>query len=309
MPSTASRLTAPLTPSDHSYRAGAAMTRPARLVLLGSPVAHSLSPAFQNAALDAAAIALRYEAIDVAPAALDATLASLAFEGAAGNVTVPHKIAVHDRCSVLTAIAKRAGAVNTFWFAEGTLHGDNTDVGGFRAAVDELRADEPLPSRVILLGAGGAAAAVCAAAEAWGADAVHVAARSRGAAHRLAARFPGFVQIVEPSGALLEGRTARRAPPGAPLVVNATPLGLDDDDALPIEIGGLPAGALVLDLVYSRGETRFVREARQRGHRAADGLMMLLEQGALAFERWFGRAPSREVMRAAVTADAARVGA
>ncbi len=274
------------------------MTRPARLVLLGSPVAHSLSPAFQNAALDAAGIALRYEAIDVPASALDATLAALSFEGAAGNVTVPHKIAVHDRCSALTPIARRAGAVNTFWFAEGTLNGDNTDVGGFRASVDGLRGDEPLPSRIILLGAGGAAAAVCAAAEEWGAKSVQVVARSRGAAHRLAARFPGLVEIVENLDVPL--RATKSAPQGAPLVVNATPLGLAPRDALPVEIELLPPRALVLDLVYSRGETRFAREARAAGHRAADGLTMLLEQGALAFERWFGFAPDRAAMRRAV---------
>jgi shikimate dehydrogenase len=276
------------------------MTRPARLVLLGNPVAHSLSPAFQNAALDAAGLALRYEAIDVAPPALDATLAELSFQGAAGNATVPHKIAIHDRCSVLTPLAKRAGAVNTFWFDDGTLHGDNTDVGGFRAAVDELRAGEPLPSRIILLGAGGAAAAVCTAAEEWGATSVQVVARSRGAAHRLAARFPELVEIVETFDALVAPPVARRGAHTPPLVVNATPLGLDAGDTLPVEIDALPEGALVLDLVYGRGETRFVRAARAAGHRSADGLTMLLEQGALAFERWFGFPPDRQAMRGAV---------
>ena len=276
------------------------MTRPARLVLLGSPVSHSLSPAFQNAALDAAGIELRYEALDVDALALEATLASLAFENAAGNVTVPHKIAVHDRCAMLTPIAKRAGAVNTFWFAEGTLHGDNTDVGGFRAAIDALREAEPLPRQVILLGAGGAAAAVCAAAEQWGAESVQVVARSRGAAHRLAARFPGLVEISESFPPPREAHRARVARVAAPLVVNATPLGINANDALPVALEGLPAGALVMDLVYSRGETRFVREARAAGHRSADGLTMLLEQGALAFERWFGFAPDREAMRRAV---------
>lgn len=276
------------------------MTAPTRLVLLGSPVAHSLSPAFQNAALDAAGIGLRYEAIDVAASELDTTLAGLAFERAAGNVTVPHKLAVHDRCSVLTPIARRAGAVNTFWFTDGTLHGDNTDVGGFRAAVDELLGGEQLPATIVLLGAGGAAAAVCAAAEQWGAASVHVVARSRGAAHRLAARFPELVGIVETIAEIPHAPRPRRHDAGPPLIVNATPLGLADDDALPLSIDALPAGAPVLDLVYRRGETRFVREARAAGHRAADGLTMLLEQGGLAFERWFGFAPDRSAMRRAV---------
>ena len=277
------------------------MKRPTRLVLLGTPVAQSLSPTFQNAALDIAGLPVRYEALETPAPALDGVLAQLALEGAAGNVTIPHKVAVHDRCSVLTPTAARAGAVNTFWFSDGTLHGDNTDVGGFRAAVEELLDGEPLPSRVILVGAGGAAAAVCTAAEDWGAQSVEVVARSRGAAHRLAARFPRLVTIVEHAGSLVREEPRRGRRPGpAPLVVNATPLGASDDDALPIDIALLPAGSAVLDLVYRRGETRFVREARAAGHRAADGLTMLLEQGALSFERWFGIAPDRQAMRRSV---------
>ena len=277
------------------------MSHPARLVLLGSPVAHSLSPTFQNAALAAAGLPVRYEAIDLAVSELDATLARLSFEGAAGNVTVPYKIAVHDRCSVLTPIAGRAGAVNTFWFNDGTLHGDNTDVAGFVAAVTELCAGEPLPTHMILLGAGGAAAAVCAAAEQWHCTAVNVVARSRGGAHRLAARFPKLVEIVESiEDAVASSQRTRRGPAPTTLVVNATPLGLADD-GLPTDIALLPPNALVLDLVYRRGETRFVRDARAAGHRAADGLTMLLEQGAIAFERWFGFAPDRAAMRQSVS--------
>lgn len=291
-------------PREATLPDAAAVTRPARLVLLGNPVAHSLSPTFQNAALSAAGLPIRYDAIDVPPADLDALLAQLSMEGAAGNVTVPHKIAVHDRCSTLTPIAARAGAVNTFWFTDGTLHGDNTDVGGFRAAVDELLGDRELPSTVILLGAGGAAAAVCVAAEQWGADAVQVVARSRGSAHRLAARFPGLVTIVESVerlGALDAAGPRRTRLAAPPLVVNATPLGFTDADALPVGPDELPDGAPVLDLVYRRGETRLVREARAAGHIAGDGLTMLLEQGALSFERWFGFPPDRDAMRRSVT--------
>lgn len=277
------------------------LPRPTRLVLLGTPVAHSLSPVFQQAALAAAGIPVSYDALDVSAGDLDAVLAQLALDGAAGNVTVPHKIAVHDRCAVRTAIARRAGAVNTFWFSDGTLHGDNTDVGGFRAAVDALRGDALLPGNIVLLGAGGAAAAVCAAAEQWGAASVQVVARSRGASHRLAARFPTLVSVVERIDEVqAERQRPRRAAPAPTLVVNATPLGLGDDDDAPLDVALLPPDGLVLDLAYRRGETRFVRDARAAGHRAADGLTMLLEQGALAFERWFGVAPDRAAMRRAV---------
>jgi shikimate dehydrogenase len=138
---------------------------PGRLLLLGHPVAHSLSPRFQNAALRAAGIPLVYEALDVAPPDLPDLLRSLGQIGAAGNVTVPHKASVAAHCDELTPVAERAGAVNTFWFERGRLFGDNTDVAGFDAAADELRGDsrQSPTADVGLLGAGGAAAAASAA--------------------------------------------------------------------------------------------------------------------------------------------------
>jgi len=101
------------------------------LVLLGHPVDHSLSPIFQNAALQAAKIALTYEALDVPPRELRVLLRQLKDQNAAGNVTIPHKLSVHASCDEVTDIAERVGAVNTFWFESGKLHCDNTDVGGF----------------------------------------------------------------------------------------------------------------------------------------------------------------------------------
>ena len=112
------------------------MRRPGRLVLLGHPVGHSLSPSMQNAALASAGIALRYEALDVEPRAFDEAVARLRRERAAGNVTVPHKERMRLACDVLTPLAEHVGAVNTFYVDdEERLVGDNTDVGGFAAAV------------------------------------------------------------------------------------------------------------------------------------------------------------------------------
>ena len=265
--------------------------RPSRLVLLGHPVAHSLSPAFQNAALRRAGIPLEYAALDVPPERLDAVLDALAREGAAGNVTIPHKARVAARCARLTPIAGRVGAVNTFWSEGGALVGDNTDVGGVDAAVRELLGGAPRGARIALLGAGGAAAAVLAAAERWDAATVAVHARSEASAAALVRRFSAIARVAPLAADALAGAT---------LVVNATPVGMRDD-ALPVEAASLPRGAAVLDLVYRRGETAWVRAARARGHAARDGLAMLVEQGALAFARWFGIEPDREAMRAAVS--------
>jgi hypothetical protein len=134
---------------------GPTRVQPGRLVLLGHPVAHSLSPVFQNAALAAAGISARYEAIDVSAAELPGVIRRLVQERAGGNVTIPHKEAVAALCTRRTAIAERVGAVNTFWCeADGALVGDNTDVGGFDVAARALLDGDSAGRAVALLGAG-----------------------------------------------------------------------------------------------------------------------------------------------------------
>jgi shikimate dehydrogenase len=211
-------------------------------------------------------------------------------ERAAGNVTIPHKSAAFTRCDVATALAERVGAVNTFWSVASELHGDNTDVGGFEAAV--VAAVGGVPNGILtLIGAGGSAAAVCAAAERWGNVEVRVVSRSETRARELAARFAPLVSLA----------TVHEALDGTSLVVNATPLGMLDDDPMPVPIDRLPPAAAVVDLVYRGGGTAWVRAARAAGINAVDGLPMLIEQGALAFERWFGVAPDRSAMWNAVS--------
>jgi shikimate dehydrogenase len=260
---------------------------PGRLVLLGHPVDHSLSPLLQNAALRAAHIDLSYEAIDVTPRDLLALLRQLKSDSAAGNVTIPHKSAVHASCDELTDIASRVGAVNTFWFEDGRLHGDNTDVGGFDAAARALVGDEVASARVVVIGSGGAAAAVLAAIEQWPEARAAIIARNPDHANRLARRFRDVARVERSTASALETAT---------LVVNATPVGQHDDEQ-PIDSMLIPESAAVLDLVYRRGGTPWVKTARKKGNRAADGLPMLLEQGALAFQRWFGLEPDREALR------------
>lgn len=268
------------------------MNLPGRLVLLGHPVRHSLSPRFQNAALRAAGIPLTYEALDVPPHALADVLRHLVSARGAGNVTVPHKTAVAAACRQLTDIAQRTGAVNTFWCDRGELIGDNTDVAGFRALVVSVLGAEPSGAVVAILGAGGGAAAVCAAAERWSGTRVLVHSRTHERSRKLATRFPLHVAVsLSVEDALRE----------ASIVVNATPIGLSDD-TLPVGIELLARDAAVIDLAYRPGLTPWVRAARAAGHTAADGLEMLIAQGAEAFERWFGRAPDRGAMRTAIGA-------
>ena len=268
------------------------MHKPGRLVLLGHPVAHSLSPVFQNAALMAAGVTAHYEALDVSDNAVEATLRSLVREGAAGNVTIPHKERVAQLCDVLTPLAAKLGAVNTWWTDDGRLHGDNTDVGGFDDAVVSLLGTIPERCQVAVLGAGGSARAVVAAVGAWPESRVAIWARTMSRAQELIRLGPPDCTTVEEFMA--------HALRGADLIVNATPIGLHDDQ-VPVNPGVLRVGAACLDLVYRRtGPTPFVQLARAQGRRADDGLGMLIAQGARSWSRWFGVAPDRAVMTRAI---------
>jgi shikimate dehydrogenase len=263
---------------------------PRRLVLLGHPVAHSRSPRMHNAALAAAGIAAHYEALDVEPDRFDETLTTLVRERAAGNVTVPYKERVREACDVVTPLAERVGAVNCWWVDErGRLTGDNTDVGGFDAAVTQLLGTPPRGLSVGVLGAGGAAAGVLGAVEGWAGCLAHVHNRTPERARLLCERFWSAAHPADDVGVIA----------GCQLVVNATSVGLHDD-SMPIDISLLAPENVVVDLVYRPNETAFVRAARARGHQSVDGRSMLVEQGALAFERWFGTSPDRAVMWRAV---------
>ena len=265
--------------------------RPARLVLLGHPVGASLSPVFQNAALAAAGIGILYETVDVEAPDFARTLASLLAQDTWGNVTVPHKERMALACDELTPLAARVGAVNTFWVDdENRLVGDNTDVGGFTTALTSLLGDAPREVTLGVFGAGGAAAAVLASLDALPGCRAYVFNRTMERARALCERFSAVAQPVDDVGSIA----------GAQVVVNATSIGLRDD-AYPLDPDLIPIETPVLDLVYRRGETAWVRALRARGHRAADGIGMLVEQGALAFERWFGVPPDRGAMRKAVS--------
>lgn len=274
-----------------SLRTPSAPPCPRRLLLLGHPVAHSLSPRFQNAALEAAGLTSHYAALDVTPSALAGVVSTVRENALGGNVTIPHKAAFAAYCDVLTPLARRTQAVNTFWVDDqNQLIGDNTDVDGFDALVRDVRGGLPNDAHVALVGTGGAAAAVCAATERWTRASVALWGRTAEHSRLLADRFP-HVTVAPTAQAVLQG---------ADIVVNATSLGMGTSCAMPVDVAAIPNTAVVLDLVYRRGATPFVRAALIRGLRAADGLVMLIEQGALAFEKWFGIVPDRELMRRAL---------
>ena len=263
------------------------------IALLGDPVAHSLSPRFQNAAFRAAGVDGVYVALRCDPETMPALMRGVAFAGGGGNVTVPHKERAAAVVDVPSEAVRRTGACNTFWLEDGRIHGDNTDVDGFRAAARGLVG--PLAgARVLVLGAGGAARAAVFALLEERVDEIRILARSTDRARSLIRHFG------EPPGVLQSDAPERLADEAFDLVVNATPLGLDADDPHPLSLDLIPRARAILDLVYAPDRTPWVREAEDRGLPAADGLEMLIHQGAAAFERWWGIPAPIDAMRHAV---------
>ena len=267
---------------------------PARLVILGHPIAHSLSPIMQTAALRAIGVPLTYQALDVPPEQLDATLDALAREHAGGNVTIPHKehVARRARC---TPLAVRVGAVNTFWHDAGELIGHNTDVAGAVAVLQSLKPGGLRDTTCVLLGAGGSSAAVLVALTMLGCPDIALSARTPERAERLSARVGVPVRIVA-NAADLEAEVRR-----AGLIINATPIGMHDD-RMPIDPQRMAPDAVAFDLVYRKGLTSWIRACRAAGRAAEDGRRMLLEQGAAAFTCWFGQPAPIDVMANALAA-------
>jgi shikimate dehydrogenase len=272
-----------------------------RIGLIGDPVAHSLSPVFQQAAFDALGIPVRYELWRTAADEIPARLAALrSGEIYGANVTVPHKQAFAAVVERLSEVARRAGAVNTLMLDEdGRLYGDNTDVYGFIQPLRER--DFPFSeSAAVILGAGGAARAVVVALIEAGIARLAIANRTIERADALA-RELGDARIV--TCTLAEAEQAAR---GARLAVNATALGWHDEAPVGEPFfAQLAPGALAYDLTYR--DTPFLASAAKAGLATLDGLPMLVHQGARSFALWTGEtAPLDLMMQAAEAARAER---
>lgn len=264
------------------------------LTLLGDPVAHSASPELQNAAFAAAGVDGVYVAVRCAPDDLVGFMRGLARAGGGGNVTLPHKEKAASILDIRSEAVRRTGACNTFWGDdEGRVHGDNTDVEGFRRALETFLEGPTAGIRVLLLGAGGAARAALAALVADGAGEILLYNRSQERARAVSRRIGGPKVRVVPIARELEGEDFD-------LVVNATRLGLAPGDPSPVDFRKLNRAGAAMDLVYGRHTTGFVQAAEAAGIRATDGMDMLIQQGAVSFERWWGHVAPVEAMREAV---------
>ncbi len=246
--------------------------------IIGDPVAHSRSPAIHNSAFAAAGLDWVYVAFPVPPGRAAEALAGVRALDIAGlSVTMPHKTDAAAACDELSPIADRLGAINTVVNRDGHLFGDSTDGPGLVRALADGDVD-PRGSRVLVLGAGGAARAIGLALGDAGAEVI-VAARRIDAATSAAELVSGARGIDLAGLDEVIGTVA--------VVVNATPLGMQGE-APPFDVASLDADAFVLDTVYHPVETPLLRLAAARGLRCANGLGMLVHQAALAFERFTG---------------------
>ena len=263
------------------------------VALLGNPVAHSFSPVIQNTAFREAGVDGVYVVLRCDEVEMIGFMRGLGAAGAGGNVTLPHKEKAASVLDSPTEAVRRTGACNTFWGENGNLCGDNTDVEGFTRALQHFLGDSPTGFRVLLLGAGGAARAALMALLDDGVDDVLIMNRSVERARAVARRLGGARTRVAEDISEVEGGEFD-------LVVNTTPLGLSQDDELPIDLERLSRVGRVMDLVYGAHSTRFVMAAERLGTRAVDGGEMLVQQGAVAFERWWGQPAPVDAMRGAL---------
>ena len=271
-----------------------------RIVLIGHPVAHSLSGAMQQAAFDHLGIDARYELWDRAPAQLAEAIAELrADEFLGANITIPHKERVVPMVDRQTEEAHATGAVNTITKEGRKLVGHNTDTAGFKVALDKLVGRQKMPRHAVVLGAGGGARAVVYGLIRDGFQRVVVFNRHLHRGEQLVKHFGRSASHMDLRAmpwheSIIEAELAKTK-----VLVNATSIGLADDSSpVPAEI--LTPELLVLDLIYK--PTRFLRDAAAAGCTTQDGETMLLHQGAAAFTLWTGQAAPIEVMQEALEA-------
>lgn len=270
--------------------------------IFGDPVAHSLSPRMQNAALAAAGIDAVYVPFHVLPDQLPAAVQALRSLKIAGvNLTIPHKEAGCALVDELDPTAAALGAVNTIVNRDGHLIGFNTDgIGLLRAVAEDLEM-EVAGKRVLLLGAGGAARAALFALARAGAAWIGVANRTLTRAEQMLAELAPKVPQTRVAALPLEpGRLLAGLDGPVDLLINSSALGLHGESAdLPLT-SLVRAGGGVYDMVYGEQQTVLVRSAQAAGFPAADGRGMLAGQGEAAFTLWFGVNPPAGIMRQAL---------
>lgn len=265
------------------------------LAVIGNPIAHSLSPMMQNAALEKAGLDYMYIAIPVKEAELPMAVEGFRAMNFRGfNVTIPHKTAIMPCLDAIDADAQMIGAVNTVVNDDGKLTGYNTDIIGFLAGLT-VNNFSVKDKQAVMLGAGGAARAIIWGLIKSGVSKISIGVRNPAKVKPLADYFAKHLTIEvydwqeEKFSAVLST---------ADLLINTTPLGMypQVDNMPPVDWNTVNPSALVYDIIYTPAKTKFLAEAEQHGHKIVNGEVMLAGQGAEAFRMWTGIEPDTEVM-------------
>ena len=285
-----------------------------RLAVLGYPVEHSLSPAMHNAALGFLGADVRYAKIECAPQDLASAIDAARRAGFLGlNLTIPHKFAALELCTELDDTARQLGAVNTLLFDGSRTAGFNTDGPGLVRAIREVFSFDLRDLRVMVLGAGGgagsAAALQCALEKC---PRLVLVNRTEDKAHEVARRAFQLLHTdrlegpEDPVTVIPLGESALREQlTRTDLVINATSLGMKRTDPRLVPAAILTPDLLVYDMIYRPPVTRLLADAQAAGARTANGLSLLLHQGALSLEIWLDRPAPLDVMRGALARAAA----
>lgn len=269
------------------------LSPPARVAVLGDPVAHSRSPQMHNPGLLARGVDAQYVRLHVRPHEFVEAVHDCRQSGFFGlNCTIPHKLAALEIADDLDPLARRLGAVNTLVFRDGRILGYNTDGPGLERAVEEEFGYPLAAQRILILGAGGgagrAAAIQCALA---GCARLTLVNRTREKIERLAHELGAYYRSDH---LVLQSEPDLR---DIDLIINATSVGMHPGDPLLLDPMQIEPRHFVYDMIYSPPETPLLAAARAAGAKAANGLSMLLHQGAAAFELWFGPPAPLDAMR------------
>ncbi len=258
--------------------------KPKKACVMGWPISHSLSPKMHTYWLNKYGIDGSYEAKPVTPATLQDALANLIDNGYAGcNLTAPLKEEAMPLMDSHDASALAVGAVNTVVIKDGKLKGYNSDGFGF---IESLKSEQPQWSgdNVVVIGAGGAARGIIAALKANGARKFNLVCRTP-------SRAENIIESLKVEGNVLDWTQREKALVDASLLVNTSCLGMDGEDELELGLDNLPPTAIVSDIIYHPMVTPLLQHAQDRGNPTVEGIGMLIHQGRLGFNQWFGRDP------------------
>ena len=267
--------------------------------IFGDPIAHTRSPAMQNAAFQARNLPYIYIPFHVRPLDLAKAVQAIRVYNLVGvNVTVPHKERIIRYLDSLSAEAELCGAVNTVVNREGVLFGDNTDGRGFLVSLQE-RGFSPHRREVILIGAGGSTRAILVSLIRAGSARITIANRTLAKAQTLVRAYrtlgKSWVEAA-PLSSLQDAALLQKAT----LIINCTSVGLQGESFFPVVFSATPRECLFYDLLYHPNLTSFLRQARAARRPGVDGRRMLLHQGALAFSLWTRQPAPLETMTRAL---------